>query len=366
MKKDDPLNLEVLPRGFDYPEPISPSGDLSVDTNSVGSRLPGVEIIDTFEAALDSMDIHGYAELAPRFGDILFDETRTNTFTYKATANDIGAKGFSDSSPNVRTMTEYEGLRGLFTFLKDAHDALISTTRPEDASLAVLTEGISQNLTFIGEKELKQSTAGIAEYWKKLLRENPSMQLCIFNEASSNQGEGKSDRFILEKIIENFSEDDAEEFDGRVKLDVNEITSDPEDTKVIILDDWSISGGQVRRSFGRIFPDLKEKGLLDRVEVHLLTASQKQIEKGILTSNVKRGGGEIVRLPVKAYYLAHSAPTARKPAGAIISGTHSAVNYDFEISIHDIVRRLRSIEAEDVDGPSTVMPPLTNIRRMYR
>ena len=363
--------MERIDRQPPYEERVTPYGEgfsllsqsVEVDDFTFSSSLN--QQFDS-ESSAELIDHFGYAEFIPGFYEQIMDSTRTNTFTYKAIAGTVGAKGFADGSVNVKTMSEFDGLNGLYGFLSRSRDTLKLTGQEGDEALAFITEDILENLAFVGEKEMLEASRGIADYWKKMLRDNSDLQLCIMNEVSAKMGVGKSDRYILNRVLENFSEEEMEEFEGRVKLDIDEITASQQDTKVIMLDDWSISGGQVRTSFGLVFEKLKEKGLLDRTEVHLLVASPSQLENGIFTTNVDENG-EIVKLPVKSYFLANEAESTLKPARAIISGVHSAVNYDFEYPIHEVVRRLREIEADYGRGePTTVMPPLTNIRREYR
>jgi hypothetical protein len=362
MEKPDtmPLEHEV--------EPVAQEQGLSLISELVEITELPVEtaIYDETETSSESIQRFGYAEFVPSFDEIIMDTTRTNTFTYLAKAGSIGAKGFSDETKNKRTLTEFEGLNGLYGFLSRSRDTLLASGNQKDKEFAFIAEDILANLSFIGEKEMIEASRGIADYWKMLLRDNPNLQICVLNEVSAKMGTGKSDRYILSRVLDNFSEEERDEFDGRVKLDLDEISSAPEDTKVIMLEDWSISGLQMRTSFGLVSKKLESLGLLNNAEVHLLVASPSQIENGIHTTTVD-DKSEVVILPVKSYYLADEAPSALKPAKAIISGVHSAVNYDFEIPIHDMVRRLREIEGEfGNDKPSTVMPPLTNIRSEYR
>ncbi|MFO0920648.1 MAG: hypothetical protein U0451_03170 [Candidatus Saccharimonadales bacterium] len=346
-----------------------PGGDVTVLTDTVAIdpiSLGRVDFITVGETMSETIDRIGYVKTVPWFDELITDTSRVNTFTYKAISGTVGPKGFAMGSASAITLTEHEGLVGLYGFLSTSRNTLRAVGKREDRVLIDMAEDMLENFTFIGDKEMEEASAGMAEYWKTLLRENPDLQFCVLKEISSKMLAGKSDRYVLNKVLEHFDDTERDEFAGRVLLDLDKLTSDPQDTKVILLDDWSISGNQIRTSLGLVFRKLRQLGLAGSVEAHLIVASPTQIENGILTTSAEEIG-EPLRLPVKSYFLAHKSTAAKKPAKSVISGVHSAVNYDFELPIHEIVRRLREIESEYSPGePTTVMPPLTNIGREYR
>ena len=98
---------------------------------------------------------------------------------------------------------------------------------------AVDAQFMRENLTFIGEKEYKEAVAGIAANWKALLEADAKLQICVIagEIAKSKNSQGKmiydnqikSDEYLLDNILANFTEEDWEKYGGRILVDRDDI-----------------------------------------------------------------------------------------------------------------------------------------------
>lgn len=121
----------------------------------------------------------------------------------------------------------------------------------------------------------------------------------------------------------------------------------------MLLDDWTISGWQLRKVYISLigqYPEIK-----DQIEVQLIAANKQRIKYGLSVDWLYAGE----KIPVKAYFSAHYSAVAGEKAH--ITGSHSAVDFDFESTIMKMIREAERLGVKDIH-----MPPGTNIVRPYR
>jgi len=301
---------------------------------------------------------------APRLADQLKDTDRSNKIIYLHGKEVAGLTGTSEESERSsrKEISEQDALRDLDNFLK----LVVDTTPAGYSSMAYAeAEALRESLTYIGEKEYKEATLGIATYWKAELDKNPDLQIFAIageigkTEAATRSTKEvliKSDDYMLENILSNFSDDELEQYGGRLIIDVEDITATrPQDLKVVLIDDWTISGNQLNNTatqFVNAHTEFEES-----VEVQLIAANETKIKHGM---NLYRTNGAKYTMPLRAYYKAHSSEMGEK-SGAHITGSHSSVDYDFELNIGMMVSELKYGRGQDV---AMVAP--TNIVRPYR
>ena len=301
-------------------------------------------------------------KVAPRLSEQLADkaEDRSNIITCIAGMNkSLGTDTSNDRYRRYRAdLTESEVLRQLDTFL-----AGIIDLGDLDISLAVDAWYMRENLTFIGEKEYREAAAGIAASWMTSLEADNDLQIyAVAGEIAklkkaTYKNQIKSDEYLLDNILANFTEGDWEKYGDRIIVDRDDIAKIPkEHLRVVLLDDWTISGLQLSiaySSLSRQYPELK-----DSIEAQLIVASEERIKHGLAASWLR----DSESIPVKAYFLAHDSIEAEH--GTHITGYHSAVDFDFEVTIKNMVGAAR--ELLGADGKDVHMPPGTNIVRPYR
>ena len=330
----------------------------------ISEDVPGYQSainLETASKAVELLETQNFVAEAPKFADQLADESRTNQFTYVKSGL---AKWNDDPTPyeNQVTLTEHDGLVQLAEFLDTAAAELPYSPKP----LIDRAKGIRENLTFIGSKEYQQAAAGLAELWKAHLDSDPALQLCVPTKISERGGKRKSDVHLFENILSTFSDEELEQYSSRILTDMKDISETPDHTKIILLDDWSISGMQARDAYSDMREDPKFSEYRNSLEVNLLVSSQDRLENGLRTEIHDQSSFAI---PVKAYFKAHdAAATSVKEHNAHVTGIHSSVDFDFEQTIGDMVTAMRhdAFQKTGKNVSEIYMPPITNIVREYR
>ncbi len=343
-------------------------GNVLVTPAEKGEVLTPQEIVRRFE-------VDHVVREAPLFAEQALETDRTNQVTYVD-----GVREFMGSDamrrmyrPHWRTMSEQDGLVELYDFLERTHNYAYRYSKPNSAEQA---RGISDNLTFIGEKEYAEATAGIATYWKALLDRNPDQQVLVLATEVSKRFTGgiKSDQYLFERILERFDDAELENYAGRLITDFGDVTAtSPKDLRVVLLDDWTISGDQLTTVAREI--QKEHARFLPSVEVQLIAASPKRIKQGFDAMPYRpQAPRESVPLPLRAYFMAHQDETSQK-SETRITGAHSSVDFDFENEIKWIADDLRSAAGMrarfgflfgGIGRYVNDLPAMTNIIRPYR
>jgi hypothetical protein len=270
-----------------------------------------------------------FVKTPPHFSEIVSDASREMPFRYF-----LGEGRYA-------TMTEHEGLSELGAFL----DEFIATVAngaspapgvelPNADKMLAQAQSMRENLTFIGWPEYQEAVAGIGSRWKEFLDSNPDSQICILAEIGGFQryqrfDNRKSDDVMREDVLLTFSDEELERYGDRIVGSLDDINRDPDNVRIVMADDWTISGRQMRELYKNVIlkhPVGKQVAEQLGVEINLITASGDRIEKGLLANPHKPQRGSI---PVYAYYKSHDAPEAQYEGNAHVTGQHSAVNYDF-------------------------------------
>ena len=280
----------------------------------------------------------GFVRRPPRFADQVADKSRTNTFI---------------SHSNSEPITEQQGLRGLDKYLRDVA-AAAGHEHPEVAQTATL---MRKNLTFIGEKEYAEAAKAIANYWRTHLEANPKNQIAVVTKISQSSLI-KSDKYLFEKILESFSDTERAKYSGRIVSNVSALTADPANAKVVLLDDWTISGQQMSEAARRLLYHDATAKYAGQIEVNLLAASSKRVKTGLEVNFNSRQRS----IPVKTYYQAWELKTEGLANGARITGTHSSVDFGFNSTLNDFKRAL----GEKISGLWPNIPSIGEVVRPYR
>lgn len=275
-----------------------------------------------------------YAKPIPTFSEQRADTTRTNEVTYITNAK-TALGSHADYDTETRTLTEHDMLNELGSFLERAvaNPALDTENRTR-------AQSVLENLSFIGKKEYDEAIAGIASDWREQLSSNPNLQICAYTGMSDGK-KIKSDAYMLDNILKQFSDEELAGWQGRLVTHPENLTADPADSKIIVLDDWSISGEQMRDTVGDL-KDYRRNGIA--VEAQLIAGTPAALSE------------DWAGIPIKSYFLAReTAPTVETLGGTHLTGSHSSVDHGFDNVIHDIAGKL-----------DEAMPAGTNIVRSYR
>jgi hypothetical protein len=341
---------DIATPGMDLPED-GERYDFSIPPATYDEQLTPQEIIERLDA--------GYTvKVAPRFGEQM-EARRTNEITY------IGSDGTS------HVITERQAIDDTKKYLQvaiAAEDELWHDPSPDEMYMKDQVRSISENLTFIGEKEYEEAAAGMALYWKSLLDTNSQLQILALAGLDKEDEKIKSDDYLLDNILARFTDEEVEEYQGRLITDPSDITvADPRNLRAILVDDWTISATQLNEAaaqFRREHPMYASS-----VEVQLVTASKDQIVHGLSSKieDLLSNRPAVVPIPVRAYFVAHDAPVSWD-SQVHITGSHSSVDFDFQDILEKVARRAGLTEtlAEGEGAVLETMPPLTRIIRPYR
>lgn len=286
---------------------------------------------------------------APRLGQIAEDDLRANSFSYYPATTMTRRQRYSGGEVgDPVTMTESEGLGKLRAFLGESLTDIQKHGGNADLEDAINT--IATKTSFIGEKELQEATHGIAELWKDYLRTGPRHQLVIpAGIIGTGEQMQKSSDYLFQRIMSNFTVEEQRKYGAQITRDLNKLQKDPNLTKIVLLDDWSISGTQLANGMGEIVTHRRVSSMhQQKIEVHMVAASPQQIDSLRLQGR-----------PVKTWaYFRTDQSRAGEP---FVTGVHSSVDFQFEHPIENVVSTRNEYQQTD----EVTMPPLTNIQRNY-
>jgi hypothetical protein len=344
--------------------------DFEVDEVSVRTAEQEVSLDD----AVELLEKNRVVKDAPRVRDIAADGSRKNAIRhYRGYGGSAGAS--APSPENEFILSEQESVAGLVGFLeafvreKDSIKSNTYTMYQETVEeLSATAADMLENLTYIGEKERTEAIKGIAASWKDRLMKNPKLQLCALA-AISDSTTVKSDQFMLDGILAEFTDEELEQFSGRLVTSVDDLTADPEDVSIVMLDDWIISGSQMKSAYQVVANDPAISKYLERIEIQLVTSTQSRIDNGLTVVN-NYGVGQNRVVPIRSYFRSHEA--ARKTVytkdghKAYETGSHSSVDYDYETSyISEMLTQINLMNGS-LGKVQETMPAATRVVREYR
>lgn len=299
----------------------------------------------------------------PSLTEVAADAQRENHITRIAAFEATGGRLPNEYEATI-TETEQQAAADLVDFLKQFVEAGQHAEQgPSIVDEVARAQDMLENLTFIGETERLEAVKGLAAFWKSYLRENPANQICVVAGMRRSK-KVKSGEYLLNNIIGEFSDEELIEFQGRLVTELAQLTAEPEDAKVILLDDWIISGMQMTETIENIHTSRDFSRYSASVEINLVTCSRTRLEQGFDNGTS--------RTPVRSYYLSKDAakPTGYDEHGSYETGAHSSVDYDFEQGyIHPFLYKMYLMKEAGQEGSESLpssMPGLTTIVRPYR
>lgn len=358
----------ILPDVLDQLEAESNVIDVAEYHMSHGADalMPDRAILDlTVVNVSEVLDERGYFREMPKFQTQVVDTTRTMPFRYKKYDKSYGLitehdalTNFSDSLNEFLEQTATPKGIGYFTTenVRNLREDAIS---------------IRENMNFIGHPEYQEAVAGIAERWKAYLEANTDNMLCLHPGVSSlpryqHQYEGnsrKSDKWLMEDVLLAFSPEEYEKYADRI-VSPDYPGLDPAHTRIVLTEDWSISGQQMKYAFEALAANPAMRPFIEAncIEINLLIASAGQLIKGFPVEYKS----EMINLPIVSYFLAHDTNIEDAPENhAHISGAHSAVNYGFRDMILDMMKINRIATSRGKKAEKTFIP-LLHIEGMYK
>ena len=283
------------------------------------------------------------------------DTSRNNPVTYVV---DDGYMGTRTSDPCFRKMrretTEYKALNEFLYFMKMVEPYVPDHIKDDARELR-------NELVFLGMSELHFAATALAKRLRHLLKvDNNPVYVDVGNSLSQCRvkNEMKSSQYILSLVLSKFLDDEFEEYEGRLKVygGRGEIGKS---SKILFLDDWIISGDQMRERIS-VFGAYNNPGA-HKVSVLVMAASSNCIDNGIGADSL---WGEAT-YPVEAYYRLKN--DHNDWGVSRVTGIHSSTDSTFGCEVDDIA--YRAIEGGVLKGERIdrlTLPALVNIVRPYR
>lgn len=238
------------------------------------------------------------------------------------------------------TMTEEEAIVELHDFFSEAVTTL--TDDPETQHQALFTQ---QNLSVLRTEALDTAATGFAALWKDFLDQDRRHRIVVPTRLLDDANR-KSNDYVYAKVAGKLTEMGGEEYASRISNDLDDIRrlSRKAFTKMVLLDDYSISGTQLRSTHSRITEHPRFSKA--HVETHLVAATEAQLASPRLVGD---------QMPTYAYFKASQ---SNHRDGPLITGTHSSVDF----GVVDVITQI----ATHLDPSGTrPLPALANIVKPY-
>ena len=283
------------------------------------------------------------------------DTSRNNPVTYVV---DDGYMGTRTSDPCFRKMrretTEYKALNEFLYFMKMVEPYV--PDRIKDNARELRNE-----LVFLGMSELHFAATALAKRLRYHLEvDHKPVYIDVGNSLSQCRvkNEMKSSQYILSLVLSKFPDDEFEEYEGRLKVYGGRGEID-KSSKILFLDDWIISGDQVKKRIAGFGVDNDPES--HEASVLVMAASSNYIDNGIGADSL---WGEAT-YPVEAYYRLKN--DHNDWGVSRVTGVHSSTDSAFGCEVDDIAYRAIEggiLKGEGIDELS--LPALANIVRPYR
>lgn len=244
-----------------------------------------------------------------------------------------------------REFTEREGLQDLSNFL----DLTVQRAQQTNATDTLKeATALRDNLVYVGESELQEATAGLAEHVKSRVEQGKSVFLYIAG--------NRSERYISMRIMEEFDAitEDNQDIRRHVRFSNNpdtiaeQVAQNP-NSEVMIPDDFVFSGSRIQESNGKMERALQKAGNTQKVETLLIAAPSDKYTSETMPVD-----------KITAYYGLKTEPLKNLVfTGIAVTGSHCSTDYGFEAPIRDFQKFLKD------NGQEVQTPLLMNIVRPY-
>ena len=283
------------------------------------------------------------------------DASRDNLMVY-VKADDYLRTETSDPSfmKSRCETTEYKALNEFLYFMKMVEPYVPDHIKDDARELR-------NELVFLGMSELHFAATALAKRLRHHLEvDNKPVYVDVGNSLSQCRvkNEMKSSQYILSLVLSKFPDDEFEEYKGRLKVygGRGEIGKS---SKILFLDDWIISGDQVKERIAGFEVDNDPES--HEASVLVMAASGDYLDNGI--SAYSQYGGTIY--PVEACYVLKNSPDAGGMSR--VTGIHSSTDNTFGYEVDGIAYcaiERGILKGERIDDLS--LPALANIVRPYR
>jgi hypothetical protein len=254
------------------------------------------------------------------------------------------------------TFTEKEGIANLKNYIEKVNTFAIQSPDQESQNISQLAKSFEENIVFLGEHELQEAVHGIAQHIIDIAQKGKTVYLYPYQD--------RSPQYITLRILEEIDSNTEEfpEIRNRIKLERNaskiakECVLNPNDSKIVVPDDFALSGTKIRGGMGRIYHELIEKGIEPdgMIEATLVATP---IRNGVNLEGLTKYG------TVFSYY---GIPEVKNPnggwmfdSGVALTGSWCSADYGFQTTIGRLQSYTNSYQE------NLPYPYLFNIKRPY-
>ncbi|MBC7581746.1 hypothetical protein H7097_02655 [Aeromicrobium sp.] len=265
-----------------------------------------------------------------------------------------------------RSVAERELITNYFDYLSTVSAAASDDHTPKGQTIQELTKRFANETVYLSVADREQAVKGLADRQVEYLDARPGSRVAYFVRQHSAD---KSQGLLTGETLSYLHQNRPDLADRIQVLGVNPDADrgiiqalDAANTKVVLLDDWSVSGGQLKESLAAmrgLVSRYDRLDLLDTTEVNLLIARADQVQDGFSQVTVYEEDNAIDRpAPVVGYF---STPALTSPyEGPTPTGAHSTVDYGFDSRILEMQRYLddRDYKAD------TLLPQIASIKKL--
>lgn len=294
----------------------------------------------------------GVVAKAPRLKDVVEDVRQHPENYNRALASDsydILATPNMDledpqAPPKEFVLTEGNAILGLDSFLRRAEE--LFSKQPDTQELAELSRRMQSETGFMSEKALDHAVEVVASAWVMHIQKGEGYIINVWD-PNKFRGAGKSEDMVYARVVgrvQDMLKGKDPELSARLRL-TPDSWLDTEYAKLVVLDDWSISGKHMNGYVHKAKEAAEEngvKGLADKIEAHLLMSNKDELEKqGYATVKTVYDNG------------------AESAFGISFSGSHSVADFGFSMNINNIVTGLKRL------GVPVSNPHLASLSKEY-
>lgn len=190
------------------------------------------------------------------------------------------------------------------------------------------------SMTYLSKEMYTEAVKGLAAHHSEWLSQNPQNRLLFVIPDSRKQ---KSQNMVTSDTARQIDQSVSERVTVASNSDLTATMLDS-DTKVILCDDWAVSGNHIANDLGSLFQRLDAQGIGAHeltVEVNLLVARSDQVKEGIgAVDRLKEYFPEyMMKEPTMVSYF--EAPVTY--GSTTPTGSHSAADYGFATTLDSML-----------------------------
>ncbi len=237
----------------------------------------------------------GFARPAIRFKEqidyLKSSESSADVRPYSITARPIAITSSTYGSRSKLSFNEREGLLDLDNFTSTVIQQAESDERGSDSYAAsqkmlAYARTIREESVYLGKQEYDMACFGIATAWQTYVAQSPDHILNIYApNRSGEESHNKSYEVVLQDIVYAFHQLALPNPQISTRLRIGpESWRDTDAAKLVVVDDWAISGHTIKGNMQWARTLARNAGLAnlaDKAEAHLLVARGDYLLKGI-------------------------------------------------------------------------------------